>query len=57
MPAKPAQFNLQTTAPENLSDAEAAAELARLAAEIARHESDSESGCMLRKLETEMEPD
>ena len=38
MPAKPAQFTLQTTDPENLSDAEAAAELASLAAEIARHD-------------------
>ena len=38
MPAKPAQFTLQTTAPENLSDAEVAAELASLAAEIARHD-------------------
>ena len=38
MPAKPTQFTLQTTDPENLSDAEAAAELASLAAEIARHD-------------------
>jgi DNA ligase (NAD+) len=38
MPAKPVQFTLQTTDPENLSDAEAAAELASLAAEIARHD-------------------
>ena len=38
MPAKPAQFTLQTTDPKNLSDAEAAAELASLAAEIARHD-------------------
>jgi DNA ligase (NAD+) len=38
MPAKPAQFTLQTTDPENLSDAEAAAELASLAAEVARHD-------------------
>ena len=38
MPAKPAQFSLQTTDPENLSDVEAAAELASLAAEIARHD-------------------
>ncbi|MDB4852081.1 NAD-dependent DNA ligase LigA [Alphaproteobacteria bacterium] len=38
MPAKPAQFTLQTTDQKNLSDAEAAAELASLAAEIARHD-------------------
>ena len=38
MSAKPVQFTLQTTDPENLSDAEAAAELASLAAEIARHD-------------------
>ena len=38
MPAKPAQFTLQTTDPKNLSDAEAAAELVSLAAEIARHD-------------------
>ena len=38
MPAKPAQFTLQTTDQRNLSDAEAAAELASLAAEIARHD-------------------
>ena len=38
MPAKPAQFTLQTTDQRDLSDAEAAAELASLAAEIARHD-------------------
>jgi DNA ligase (NAD+) len=38
MPEKPAQFTLQTTDQKNLSDTEAAAELASLAAEIARHD-------------------